>query len=132
MFFPSLNGELQAIYRGRHRYYFAPNHFYPQAYGMACFRGAPFLPKFSQMLRWMTEGGLVLHWRREVMFEESISTPSTFQGHTEQRWSTAINLKHCQAAFFLLLLGLAVGAVALVGEVTLASYITSRHGFSTP
>ncbi|KAK8380076.1 hypothetical protein O3P69_016607 [Scylla paramamosain] len=64
----------------------------------------------------MTEGGLVLHWRREVMDEESTSTPSTFQGHTEERWSTAINLKHCQgAAFFLLLLGLAVGGVVLVG-----------------
>ena len=43
----------------------------------------------------MTEGGLVMQWRREVM-DDASSTSSTTDRPTEETWSTAINLKHCQ------------------------------------
>lgn len=46
---PQLSSELRAVERGLEKYHFARNPFYPQAYGMACFRGAPFILKFNQM-----------------------------------------------------------------------------------
>lgn len=46
---PQLSSELRATQRGRENYHFARETFYPQRYGVACNKGAPFLPKLNQM-----------------------------------------------------------------------------------
>ena len=44
-----LNAKIRATVRGRNKYHFGRDTFYPHGYGIACTSGAPFRPKFEQM-----------------------------------------------------------------------------------
>ncbi|KAK4314826.1 hypothetical protein Pmani_013912 [Petrolisthes manimaculis] len=122
-----MNSELRAVQRGRQRFYFAQQTFYPQGYGIACFSGAPFLPKFNQMLMRMLSSGLISHWkdielgRASSSSSASSSTPTL----TGNRKSEAITLEHLQAAFFVLVLGFLTAVISLVGEVAWTTWSQS-------
>ncbi|KAK3864446.1 hypothetical protein Pcinc_029879 [Petrolisthes cinctipes] len=45
----SLNSEVRATQRGRHRFHLARDTFLPQGYGIACRSGTPFLPVFDAL-----------------------------------------------------------------------------------
>ncbi|XP_069164789.1 probable glutamate receptor [Procambarus clarkii] len=114
-----LNSEVRAAQHGRESYHMARNTFYPQAYGIACNKGSPFLPKFNQMLRRITEAGLIMRWKEQEISKISGRSPSR-RGLSSDRGPSAITMKHLQAAFFVLLLGLVVGLLMLGAEAALS------------
>ncbi|KAK4324866.1 hypothetical protein Pmani_004516 [Petrolisthes manimaculis] len=122
-----MNSELRAVQRGRQRFYLAQQTFYPQGYGIACFSGAPFLPKFNQMLMRILSSGLISHWkdielgRASSSSSASSSTPTL----TGNRKPEAITLEHLQAAFFILVLGFLTAVISLVGEVAWTAWSKS-------
>ncbi|XP_071522288.1 probable glutamate receptor [Panulirus ornatus] len=111
---PQLSSELRATQRGRENYYFSRETFYPQGYGVACNRGAPFLPKLNQMLAYMMEAGLILQWRVHQIMKASENSP---RGDSKASRSSAITLKHLQATFFVLVLGFLLAVIMLGVEV---------------
>ncbi|KAK4312201.1 hypothetical protein Pmani_016354 [Petrolisthes manimaculis] len=122
-----MNSELRAVQRGRQRFYFAQQTFYPQGYGIACFSGAPFLPKFNQMLMRMLSSGLILHWKDIELGRaySSSSASSSTPTLTGNRKPGAITLEHLQAAFFVLVLGFLTAVISLVGEVAWTAWSKS-------
>ncbi|XP_068229235.1 glutamate receptor-like [Palaemon carinicauda] len=109
-----MNGEIRATVRGRDKYHFGRDTFYPHAYGIACNSGAPFRPKFDILLSWITEAGLIRRWAQEQIN----LVRGDVTGRSEETGggaSYALTLNHLQAAFFLVLggFGLSVGALLL-------------------
>lgn len=50
-----------------------------------------------------------MHWRREVMGEAAFAAAAASkQGAREERWTTAINLKHCQVRVCVCVLAISV------------------------
>ncbi|XP_064080693.1 glutamate receptor ionotropic, delta-1-like [Macrobrachium nipponense] len=111
---PRLASEIFARKRGRRKFYFARHNFYPQGYGIACTSGSPFKKIFDRKLARMVEAGLIIKWATDEAQKVSMidKTPSNEEG-TDQ---LAITLQHLQAAFFVLMLGYLIAALALVAE----------------
>ncbi|XP_068201416.1 glutamate receptor ionotropic, delta-2-like isoform X1 [Palaemon carinicauda] len=110
-----INGHLSLQYlameEGIRRFYFARNTFAPQYYGAACISGAPYLPKVNKILSYMLEGGLITKWR-DTEFQKVAGSNVI----TETGGSRAFSIKHLQAAFYILLIGLLTAVIVLVGE----------------
>ncbi|KAK4319072.1 hypothetical protein Pmani_009966 [Petrolisthes manimaculis] len=122
-----LNSEFFAVQKGRQRFYISQQTFYPQGYCIACFSGAPFLPKFNQMLMRMLSSGLISHWKdielgRASSSSSASSSTSTLTGN---RKPEAITMEHLQAAFFILVLGYLTAVISLVGEVAWTAWSKS-------
>ncbi|XP_066960828.1 glutamate receptor ionotropic, delta-1-like [Macrobrachium rosenbergii] len=98
--------------RGRRKFYFARQNFYPQGYGIACTSGSPFKKTFDRKLARMVEAGLIIKWATDEAQKVSMMTPSNEEGPDQ----LAITLQHLQAAFFVLMLGYLIAALALVIE----------------
>ncbi|XP_066976084.1 glutamate receptor ionotropic, kainate 3-like [Macrobrachium rosenbergii] len=110
-----MNGEIRATVRGRDKYHFGRDTFYPHAYGIACNSGAPFRPKFDILLSWITEAGLVRRWAQEQI--NLVRRDVTTTGHsTEGEASYSLTLNHLQATFFLVCGGFALSGGALLLE----------------
>ncbi|KAK4319070.1 hypothetical protein Pmani_009964 [Petrolisthes manimaculis] len=122
-----LNSEFFAVQKGRQRFYISQQTFYPQGYCIACFSGAPFLPKFNQMLMRMLSSGLISHWKDiELGRASSSSSASSFTSTlTGNRKPEAITMEHLQAAFFILVLGYLTAVISLVGEVAWTAWSKS-------
>ncbi|XP_063868105.1 glutamate receptor ionotropic, delta-2-like isoform X2 [Scylla paramamosain] len=110
---PQLNSELRASQRGRQNFHIARQAFFPQAYGIACISGAPFLAKFNQILGRLVESGMVQHWKQQEVVLAAAAAPNNFDA---KKRASAISLKHLQAAFLVLLLGAVLGGPVLTGE----------------
>nr|XP_045610743.1 glutamate receptor ionotropic, delta-1-like [Procambarus clarkii] len=113
-----LNSEVRAAQQGRRKFYMARQTFYPQAYGIACNKGSPFLPKFNQMLRRISEAGLIMQWKEQEI--SKISGGSSSWDSTLDRRPSAISMKHVQAAFFVLGLGFLLALMMLGAELTVS------------
>ncbi|XP_069954487.1 glutamate receptor ionotropic, delta-2-like isoform X2 [Cherax quadricarinatus] len=96
---PELNSEVRAAKKGRQKYYIGRQTFYPQGYAMACCKGSPFIPKFNQMLRRITEAGLISQWK--VGEIEKISAGSYSSDSPTDRRPSAITLKHLQDGYII-------------------------------
>lgn len=105
-----LGAEIRAVTRGRHKYYFARNAFYPQGYGIACTSGSPLRRVFDKILTQMSAAGLVQKWTRDEIMKAAKRDNDIATG------PGAITLRHLQAAFFLLVLGYLLGGLALLLE----------------
>ncbi|XP_050728574.1 glutamate receptor ionotropic, delta-1-like isoform X1 [Eriocheir sinensis] len=118
-----LNAKIRATVRGRDKYHFGRDTFYPHGYGIVCTSGAPFRPKFEQMLAWISEAGLITQWA-----EQEIQTLAHHEAQGEASREGAmvsLTLEHLQAAFFLLLTGLTVAAATFLLELTACLLLTS-------
>ncbi|XP_068247580.1 glutamate receptor ionotropic, delta-2-like [Palaemon carinicauda] len=109
-----LSSEIRATKAGRHKFHIARQSFYPQGYGVALNRGAPYKRVFEKALAQLTEAGLIGKWTLNEV--NSLKRGTNSDGKTEDRGPGAITLKHLQAAFFLLGLGLTVSTTVLLAE----------------
>ncbi|XP_063866159.1 glutamate receptor ionotropic, kainate 5-like [Scylla paramamosain] len=109
-----LNAKIRATVRGREKYYFGRDTFYPHGYGIACTSGAPFRPKLEQLLQWIVEAGLVTQWG-----EQEIQKLAHHEaGSDEAKATLSLTLEHLQAAFYLMLCGSTVAAATLMMELS--------------
>ncbi|XP_071542916.1 glutamate receptor ionotropic, delta-2-like, partial [Panulirus ornatus] len=111
-----LNAEIRATVRGREKYHFGRDTFYPHGYGIACITGAPFRPVFDKMLSWVTEAGLIDHWAEEEIRKLSGQRDADDPASGGEG-PGSLTLNHVQAAFFLLLTGAVVSTLAFVLEM---------------
>ncbi|KAK4325066.1 hypothetical protein Pmani_004337 [Petrolisthes manimaculis] len=120
-----LNAEIRATVRGRHRYHFGRDTFYPHGYGIACTTGAPFRLSFEKMLAWITEAGLINFWAEQEIQKVSGQTATEGGGggvaaagdDAEGTGPGSLTLEHLQAAFLLLVCGALVAGVVFLMEV---------------
>ncbi|XP_066984734.1 glutamate receptor ionotropic, delta-2-like [Macrobrachium rosenbergii] len=110
-----VNGQLSSRYHGAKRglsqFYLARETFAPQYYGAPCFPGAPFLSVFNKMLSYMTEGGVITKF-----VENEFRKVATHRVVIQESQTRAFTIKHLQAAFYVLLIGFIIAAVALIVE----------------
>ncbi|XP_068225815.1 glutamate receptor ionotropic, delta-1-like [Palaemon carinicauda] len=109
---PRLASEIFARKRGRRKFHFARQNFYPQGYGIACKSGSPFKKLFDRLLARMVEAGLIIKWAAKEAKKVSMMTSSNEEGDKQ----LAITLQHLQAAFFVLLFGYVIATLALLVE----------------
>ncbi|XP_068229155.1 probable glutamate receptor isoform X2 [Palaemon carinicauda] len=111
-----LNGlsgsRTRAAQRGQRRFHFGKETFAPQFYGISCFRGAPFIPKFDQLLSRMVASGLITKW-----LEDEIRKHTENQVHDGDVGPKAISLRHLQAAFYIIPIGYFLATLAFSYEV---------------
>ncbi|XP_045104339.1 glutamate receptor ionotropic, kainate 3-like [Portunus trituberculatus] len=89
-----LNAKIRATVRGREKYHFGRDTFYPHGYGIACISGAPFRPKFEQLLQWIVEAGLVTQWG-----EQEIQKLAHHEAGSDEAQATlSLTLEHLQAS----------------------------------
>ncbi|XP_071545441.1 glutamate receptor 1-like [Panulirus ornatus] len=92
--------------------------------GWAFRRGAPFRQRFSRMIQHMVEGGLVDHWRDDIIASHMRVARERRESHGKTNDgnfqvvdnSVSLALVHLQGAFYLMLLGSGVAFLTLVGE----------------
>ncbi|KAK4327868.1 hypothetical protein Pmani_001675 [Petrolisthes manimaculis] len=120
--FDLINSLVKATQRSLRRFHISRHTFLPQNYGVACPSGSPYQPLFSNVLRRMTEGGLILKWAGEEV--NKAVAPHHTQGashtHTDTTTTTTLtplNLQHLQAAFFLLVFGVTLGGLVMCTEM---------------
>ncbi|KAK3863639.1 hypothetical protein Pcinc_030602 [Petrolisthes cinctipes] len=111
-----INSLVKATQRGLRRFHITRQTFLPQNYGVACPSGSPYQPVFSNVLRRMTEGGLILKWAGEEVNKAAPHTEDASHTDTTGRL-TALNLQHLQAAFFLLVFGVTLAGLAMCAEM---------------
>ncbi|XP_045129467.1 glutamate receptor ionotropic, delta-1-like [Portunus trituberculatus] len=117
-----LNSVMKATQSGqRHKFHIGRETFLPQSYGIACSTGSPLRDAFSDILRRLSEGGLVYKWAGD---EVAGGSSSNRAGKTTG--PPAITVQHLQAAFFLLTLGLVTSTVVLGGEMVLSKWCHPR------
>ncbi|KAK3867483.1 hypothetical protein Pcinc_027053 [Petrolisthes cinctipes] len=131
-----LNAEIRATVRGRHRYHFGRDTFYPHGYGIACTTGAPFRLSFEKMLAWITEAGLINFWAEQEIQKVSGQT-ATEEGveagdDTEGSGPGSLTLQHLQAAFLLLVCGALVAGVVFLMEVLKEAVMRICPSLTTP
>ncbi|XP_042234304.1 glutamate receptor ionotropic, delta-2-like [Homarus americanus] len=119
---PRLNSEVRAAKRGRHKFYLGRQSYYPQNYGIACNKGAPFIPNFNKMLMRISQAGLIFHWKEQEIQRVATST----QDSDTDKGPSAITLKHLQAAFFILVMGFLVAAVVFGLEHAASVLVLSK------
>ncbi|XP_064088894.1 glutamate receptor ionotropic, kainate glr-3-like [Macrobrachium nipponense] len=106
--------ELLVMKMGRNKFHIGRDDFFPHSIAIPLPRGAPYREAFDQVMMRMVEGGLISKWRGEEVrrVEERTSDDAV----TSQAY--AITLRHLQAAFFILITGLALATVSLIVECT--------------
>ncbi|XP_066952298.1 uncharacterized protein [Macrobrachium rosenbergii] len=113
----NLNSEIRTSQKGRDRFYLARQTFFPQGYGIACRKGAPYTQKFDEILISMVQAGLVNKWVKDEVMKIQRSNRGQQGDRGGQSESLALSLDHLKAAFFLLLVGLLFSAAALLCEI---------------
>ncbi|KAK3877608.1 hypothetical protein Pcinc_017686 [Petrolisthes cinctipes] len=122
--------------RRQKRSYRVEEKLYPNYVGWVFRKGSPYTYLFNRYLSWMSESGLVGHWRRSVLddFQRSVAggdgelTKAPLEGEAEGEREKEeeeevgraslqpLNLEHLQGAFIVLGLGNVLALVVLVAE----------------
>ncbi|XP_053641763.2 glutamate receptor U1-like [Cherax quadricarinatus] len=95
------------------------------AFGWCIRKGAPFYPRFSQLMRRLEDSGVTAYWRQDVIarrVRENRETaalqamaPEIYTANEDKR-QVVLGLNHLKGAFYLLLVGCGVAFLILVGE----------------
>ncbi|XP_068229758.1 glutamate receptor ionotropic, delta-2-like [Palaemon carinicauda] len=116
-----MGAEVRANLRGRERFHFARNEFYPHGYSIACPNGSPYKDVFQRVLQLLMWSGLVQKYTSDELMKAR--KPST---HGE-KGPEPISITHLQACFYLLLAGYLTSTVSLVVERCLRLYRSSSE-----
>lgn len=90
---------------------------YAEAYEVH--RDSPFLPYFNAIIIRISESGLIRKWRRDVQFKV-ISKQRRIYATSKQK--TVLQLKHFEAAFFSLIIGLFISMLVFLWEIKLSVF----------
>ncbi|XP_071527006.1 LOW QUALITY PROTEIN: glutamate receptor ionotropic, delta-2-like [Panulirus ornatus] len=94
---------------------------YPNYVAWAFQKGAPYKHVFDRYLSWMSQSGLVDHWRRSVVDSFRRSTGrgrGVARPREERQYLQPLSLEHLQGAFIVLALVSCVALVVLLLEAT--------------
>nr|XP_045593535.1 uncharacterized protein LOC123755099 [Procambarus clarkii] len=95
------------------------------AFGWGFRKGAPFYPRFHQLMSRLEDSGIISYWREEVISRRvrenraaAALDPQGTQGHSgkEESEEVVLGLQHLQGVFYLLFLGCGIALFTLLGE----------------
>ncbi|XP_042233764.1 glutamate receptor ionotropic, delta-2-like [Homarus americanus] len=97
-------------------------------FGWAFRKGAPFYPRFCELIFRLQDAGIISHWNKDALARRVRENKAATGQHTQkdptqvESKEMSLGLHHLQGAFFLLFLGLGVAVLMLLVE-----YLAHSH-----